>query len=98
MASEGAYRRGWTHGTERGHESRTVCGFCGCSVPRWKTFAVYRRFGINDPVIKQQMDPRRMSLLERKIVACPSCARFRGIVKMGKSRKSRPGSGQTFRA
>ena len=89
IMSEAPYRRGWTHGTERGHEGTINCGFCGRLVPRWKTFPVYRRFGINDPVIRAQMDPRRMSLVERKLYACPSCARFRGIVKLGKSRKTR---------
>jgi ribosomal protein S26 len=85
------YKRGYRHGRGhgRGHETTVTCGFCGKLVPRWKTFPVFRRFGINDPLIKQQLDWRRLSMFERKVYACPSCARFRGIVKVGRSRKTR---------
>lgn len=83
------YRRGYSHGSERGQEAKTTCDFCGRMVPRWKTFPVYRGFRINDTLIKSQCDNRHMSLFSRKMYACPSCARFRGIVKMGRSRKTR---------
>lgn len=83
------YKRGYTHSRERGHESVTTCGFCGRQVPRWKTFVTYRGFRLNDPVLMKQLDRRQVSLFQRKMYACPSCARFRGIVKIGRSRGSR---------
>lgn len=58
--------------------------------PRWKMFTVMKGFRINDPVIRQQMDPRRLSFFERKEYACPGCARHRGIVQAGKAHGSRP--------
>jgi ribosomal protein S26 len=85
------YSRGYSHSKGRGHESTVNCGFCGKSVPRWKTFPVYRGFRISDPVLRKEIDRRRVSTFERKMYACPSCARFRGIVKVGRSRKTRTG-------
>lgn len=87
--SEAPYSRGWSHGKERGQEAKVNCDFCGKMTPRWKCFPVMRGFRINDPVIRQQIDRRHMSMWERKQMACPACARFRGIVQMGKSRKTR---------
>ncbi|MBI5073348.1 hypothetical protein HZA99_06025 [Candidatus Woesearchaeota archaeon] len=83
------YRRGYLHSRERGQETKITCSFCGKLVPRWKTFPVYQGFRINDPVLAKSMDRRRISSFERKMYACPGCARFRGIVKPGRSRKSR---------
>lgn len=90
------YRRGYKHTKSKGHESAVDCSYCGRSVPRWKTFATYRGFRITDPVIRRQVDPRHLSMFSRKMYACPSCARFRGIVKIGRSRKSRAPAQQRF--
>ncbi|MFH0832597.1 MAG: hypothetical protein V1900_02685 [Candidatus Aenigmatarchaeota archaeon] len=81
------YKRGYHHTKSKGHESTVTCGFCGRSVPRWKTIASYRGFRINDPVLNKQMDRRMMSMFQRKLYACPSCARHRGIIKVGRSRR-----------
>jgi ribosomal protein S26 len=83
------YKRGYHHTKSKGHESVVSCSFCGKSVPRWKTFAVYKGFGINDPVLKKTLDRRQISMFQRKMYACPSCARYRGIVQPGRSRSSR---------
>jgi len=83
------YRRGYKHTGPRGHEKYITCGFCGKNAPRYKTFVVFKGFRITDPVIKREMaDTPRLSL-QKKVYACPSCARHRGIVQIGKSRKSR---------
>ncbi|MCX6815827.1 MAG: hypothetical protein NT120_03175 [Candidatus Aenigmarchaeota archaeon] len=87
------YRRTYQHTKSKGHESTVNCGFCGRIVPRWKTFVQYKKFRITDPVIRKQVDPRFTSSFERKIYVCPSCARFRGIVEVGRSRKSRSNQG-----
>lgn len=86
------YKRGYTHTKSKGHETNVTCGFCNRSVPRWKTFATYKGFRITDPAIRQQMDRRAMSMFQQKMYACPSCARYRGIVKIGRSRTSRRGA------
>lgn len=83
------YRRGYHHTKSKGHESTVTCGFCGKNVPRWKTIAVTKSFRINDPVLRKQIDPRFVSTFGRKMYACPSCARFRGIVRIGHSRGTR---------
>ncbi|HLD49474.1 MAG TPA: hypothetical protein VJB11_03850 [archaeon] len=83
------YRRGYKHTGGKGHESTVDCGYCGRKVPRWKTFVKYQGFRITDPAIRKQIDRRHMSMFSRKIYVCPSCARFRGIVKVGRSRKTR---------
>lgn len=85
------YRRGYRHTKSKGHETTVSCGYCGRSVPRWKTFAVYKGFRITDPALRKQLDTRFTSMFNRKLYACPSCARFRGIVKVGRSRKTRRG-------
>ncbi|MBI2583378.1 MAG: hypothetical protein HYW25_01805 [Candidatus Aenigmarchaeota archaeon] len=87
------YRRGYSHTKERGQEKKINCGFCGKLVPKWKTFAVEKTFRISDPLIKKNVDMRRVSMWGRKVYACPGCARFRGIVQINRSRTSRP-SGQ----
>lgn len=85
------YRRGYTHTKSKGKESTVTCTYCGRSVPRWKTFVQYRGFRISDPGLRKQIDPRFVSGFQSKMYVCPSCARFRGIVKVGRSRKSRRG-------
>ena len=85
------YRRGYHHTKSKGHESTVNCDYCGKSVPRWKTFVTFKGFRITDPVLRKQIDPRMVSTFERKMYVCPACARFRGIVKIGRSRKSRSG-------
>ncbi len=84
------YRRTYKHTRSKGHESTVNCGFCGRIVPRWKTFVVFRGFRL-DPSLRKQVDMRYTSSFSRKMYACPSCARFRGIVQAGRSRKSRRG-------
>lgn len=54
-------------------------------VPKYKTFSIMRGFRISDPAVLQQVDRRMIHLLQRKMRACPSCARYRGIVQPGKS-------------
>ena len=83
------YKRGYRHTGKKGKESSVRCSFCGRNVPRWKSFVSYRGFRINDPVLRRQIDTRRTSMFQRKEYVCPSCARHRGIVKIGRSRKSR---------
>ena len=87
------YRRGYTHTKSKGKESNVTCGFCGRSVPRWKTIVKHRSFGITDPVLRKQIDPRYVSAFDRKMYVCPSCARHRGIIQIGRSRQSRPNKG-----
>ena len=86
------YRRTYQHTKSKGHESNVNCGYCGRIVPKWKTIPIYRGFRITDPVLRKQIDTRFVSGFSRKLYVCPSCARYRGIVKVGRSRKSRPGS------
>jgi len=82
------YTRGYSHSKGRGQEKKINCGFCGRLVPRWKTFPVEKQFRISDPFIRKNMDMRRISMGGQKIHACPGCARFRGIVQVGRSRTS----------
>ena len=79
------YRRVYKHTGTRGKEKYVECEYCKKSVPRYKAIVRYRGFSINDPLLK---DVKTLSL-KRKIYICPSCARFRGIVEIGRSRKSR---------
>ena len=83
------YKRGYHHTKSKGRESSVTCGFCGKKVPRWKAFTQFRGFRISDPVLRKQLDHRQVSMFQRKTYVCPSCARFRGIVKVGRSRKSK---------
>ncbi len=83
------YKRGYHHTKSKGHESMVTCGYCGKMVPRWKTFTKYRGFHLNDPVLMKQLDRRMISTMQQKVYACPSCARARGIVQIGRSRGSR---------
>lgn len=83
------YSRKYKHTGGKGKESSVTCGYCGRSVPRWKTFTTFRGFRITDPVIRKSIDKRQMSFFQTKMYACPSCARHRGIIKIGRSRKSR---------
>lgn len=88
MLMPAPYKRGYKHTTSKGHESNVNCDYCGKIVPRWKTFTSYKSFRINDPALMKQIDRRFVSMFSRKMYACPSCARYRGIVKIGRSRKS----------
>ena len=87
--SEVPYKRGYVHSKGRGQETKIRCDFCSKIVPRWKTFPVFRGFRINDPMINKNMDKRMISGFQRKMYACPACARFRGIIKPGRSRTTR---------
>lgn len=75
------YKRGYKHTGGRGHQGTVLCGYCGRIVPRHKTFTVHKGFRISDPLLRQEVDPRNISLGSQKIYACPSCARHRGIVQ-----------------
>jgi len=90
------YKRGYKHTKSKGHESTVKCDYCGKVVPRWKTFTIMRGFNINDPVLRKQIDRKDMSMFQRKIYLCPSCARFRGIIKPGRSRKTRRSNKQSL--
>ncbi|MCD6215695.1 MAG: hypothetical protein J7J92_01315 [Candidatus Aenigmarchaeota archaeon] len=83
------YKRTYKHTRRRGSESTVVCTFCGKRVPRFKAFALERGFRISDPIIKRNVDMKHVSTFSQKVYACPSCARHRGIIKIGRSRKSR---------
>jgi len=83
------YRRTYKHTKSKGHEANVTCSFCGKKVPKWKALPAQRAFSIKDPILKKQLDRRFMSIFARKDYVCPSCARFRGIVQVGHSRKSR---------
>ena len=76
------YKRGWSHSKGRGKEGSIFCGFCGKRVPKYKTFSVTKSFGINDPQLKKDLGFGRYStLFQRKMHACPACARHRNIVR-----------------
>ena len=83
--STAPYRRKYAHTKTRGKEATVRCEYCGREVPRYKTFTVTKGFRISDPVVLQQVDRRMIHMLVRKVRACPSCARYRGIVQPGKS-------------
>ncbi|MFC2143234.1 hypothetical protein ACFLQN_02440 [Candidatus Aenigmatarchaeota archaeon] len=83
------YKRKYRHTGKKGRESSVTCGYCGKTLPRWKSFTTYKGFRITDPTLKKQIDKRFTSMFQRKMYACPSCARHRGIVQPGRSRKSR---------
>ena len=83
------YKRGYSHTKSKGKESVVDCAYCGRRVPRWKTFVKYKGFRINDPTLRKQIDRRFVSSVQSKMYVCPACARFRGIVQVGRSRKSR---------
>lgn len=87
--SEAPYTRKYQHTKTRGRESTVNCGFCGRKVPRYKTFTATRGFRITDKTILQQIDTKNIHVFRQKIYACPSCARFHGIVKKGKSKRKK---------
>jgi small subunit ribosomal protein S26e len=87
--STAPYKRKYYHTKSRGRETTVICDGCKREVPRYKTFLVTKRFGLNDPILLQQVDKRFIHTLTTKLRYCPSCARFRGIAQPGKSvRKS----------
>ena len=67
-----------------------TCEFCGKKVPRFKAIPIERKMRLPKDVMNA-IDRRFMSSFGRKAYVCPSCARHRGIIKIGKSRKSRAG-------
>lgn len=75
------YKRGWHHTKSRGKEGTVSCGFCGRTVPKYKTFPVVKGFGITDPALKRELGIRRGPLFQTKMYACPACARHRNIVR-----------------
>ncbi len=81
MAEKKGYRRGWHHTKTRGRESNITCSFCGRSVPRYKTFTVYKGFRITDPLLKRELGRGKSFFSQQKMYACPACARHRNIVK-----------------
>ncbi|MEM5832151.1 MAG: hypothetical protein QXI09_02240 [Candidatus Aenigmatarchaeota archaeon] len=83
--STAPYRRKYEHTHSRGSETVVECSFCGRRLPRYKAFILKRKFSINDPTLKKQIDPKYVHSFERKYYVCPSCARFRGIAQPGKS-------------
>jgi len=82
------YKRGWSHTKRRGHETTVNCDFCSRIVPKFRTFAVVRGFGINDPSLRKELaeSGSSLSFLANKMYACPSCARHRGIVRKNRNR------------
>ena len=84
------YRRIYKHTGGRGSERYVTCAYCGKKVPRYKAIVKFTGFRITDPALKKTIKTPVGS--RKKIYICPSCARFRGIVVPGKSRKSRRGS------
>lgn len=84
--STAPYTRSYAHSRKRGKEGVVRCGFCGRIVPRWKAFVKFRPgFRINDPVLQKQVPRYRVHTFGQKMYVCPSCARFRKVVKPGKS-------------
>jgi ribosomal protein S26 len=83
--STAPYKRQYLHTKRRGREGFVKCGFCGRRVPRWKAFTKFKGFRISDPVLRKQVPRHRMHMFKQKMYVCPSCARFRKVVKPGKS-------------
>ncbi|MEM2954881.1 MAG: hypothetical protein QW625_02960 [Candidatus Nanoarchaeia archaeon] len=81
MEKKRGFKRGWSHTHSRGKETVISCSFCGRLVPKYKTFAVYRGFSINDPIITKELGRKNIPLTSTKMYACPSCARHRRIVR-----------------
>ncbi len=88
------YKRKYRHTGGKGKESTVVCAYCGKTIPRWKSFTATKGFRITDPILKKEISRKQMSMFQRKVYACPSCARHRGIIKVGRSRKSRKAGGK----
>lgn len=84
--SKAPYRRGWNDTKSRGAMQTVICDGCGRVTPRYKTFAKYRGFRVNDPVVTKMLEPTAMHMFTRKEYLCPACARHRGISLPGKSR------------
>jgi len=82
------YKRTYEHTKSRGHEKMVRCAFCGKLVPKYKAIVIKRGFHLDRASMKS-IDRRFVSQFEQKMYICPSCARARGIVQIGKSRKSR---------
>lgn len=87
--SKAPYKRSYQHTSSRGNEQKITCSQCGRSVPRWKTFDVFRGFRITDQTILKQIDKNMLHLMSRKERVCPKCARFYHIVEKGKSQRKK---------
>lgn len=83
--STAPYKREYAHTKRRGKEGLVKCRFCGRSVPRWKAFVKFKGFRISDPALRKQIPRYNIHMFHQKIYVCPSCARFRHVVKPGKS-------------
>ena len=77
------YKRGWGHSKGRGSETSINCSYCGRLVPKYRTFATMKGFGITDPSLRKELGGMGvdMSFSATKMLACPACARHRNIVK-----------------
>jgi len=75
------YKRGYTHGRERGREETVICSMCGSKVPRWKCITQRRGFRITDPAILKEVGRGNIHTSSEKQYICPKCARFHNIVK-----------------
>jgi len=83
--STAPYTRSYKHSRKRGSEGTVTCGYCGRKLPRWKAFTQFKGFRISDPALRRDIKSYNVHMFSRKIYVCPSCARFRKIVKPGKS-------------
>jgi len=84
------FKRTWKHGkSARGKDTYIICSYCKKAFPRSKAFSKVVGFKISDPSLRREINPKQIMFSPQKIYICPSCARFRGIVEPGKSRKSR---------
>lgn len=87
--STAPYKREYRHTRSRGSETLVKCDACGRQVPRYKTFVKVQGMAIRDPAILRQTDRRLIHMMSRKVRFCPACARFRGVVKPGKSKRKK---------
>ncbi len=94
--STAPYKREYKHTKSRGKEKTVKCDACGRLVPRYKTFTTTRKMRLG-PAVMKQIDKRMVHLLQKKKRLCPSCARFRGVSKPGKSTRKKYGGGNPSR-
>lgn len=87
MPESGApYKRGYKQTKSKGSRRSVRCSFCGKKVPRFKAFKTKSGMNISDPAVLDKVDKKDIHLPKNVQWACPSCARFRGIVQPGKSK------------
>lgn len=80
MSEKKGYRRGWHHTKTRGSETTVNCSFCGRVVPKYKSFSVIKGLRISDLLLRKELG-HKISMMQTKMYACPSCARHRNIVR-----------------